>query len=252
MENSDWFWGLNAPWARWSDYEIAEVNGVRYIHPAKGTESITYNCAERPKELAVDALNAGRSVWNEDSPERACLDFARRHGLLGFGVPATPAQKLFLGDGRAENSGVSPLYHDVFSQNYGEPFDRFAAKLVAGYAHFLVTRGNALPAGEQEKLRTAWERGTAEESHGLAFQLMFGEKPQLLWKSQNLLVVLRLAYACAATDPASPLKACKFCGSVYYNSNARSEFCSVTCRNHYNVNAFRKRKKDAESPDGGR
>ncbi|AVQ95934.1 hypothetical protein [Ethanoligenens harbinense] len=65
-------------------------------------------------------------------------------------------------------------------------------------------------------------------------------------------MVLRPAYARAVTDPAAPLKACKFCGSVYHNPNARSEFCSVTCRNHYNVNAFRRRKKDAESLDSGR
>lgn len=252
MENSDWFRSLNAPWVRWSDYEIAEMNGVRYIRPVKAAEAISYNCAERLENLATDALNAGRSVWNEGSPERACLDFARRHGLLGLGVLATPAQKLFFSDGHAENSGASPLYRDVFSRDYGESLDRFAAKLAAGYAHFLATRGNALPAEEQEKLQTAWARGTAEEPDGLAFQLTFGEKPQLFWKPKNLLVVLRLAYARAVTDPTAPLKACKFCGSVYYNPNARSEFCSVTCRNHYNVNAFRRRKKDAENPDGGR
>ncbi|WP_137143865.1 hypothetical protein [Ethanoligenens harbinense] len=155
MTDSDWFRSLNTPWVRWSDYEIVEVNGLRYLRPAKTAGAISYNCAERPEELAVDALNAGRSVWNEDSPKRACLDFARRHGLLGLGTPATPAQKLFYSDGRAENSGASPLYHDVFSHDYGEPLDHFAAKLAAGYAHFLATRGNAVPAGKQEKLRAA-------------------------------------------------------------------------------------------------
>lgn len=252
MELKELFPNLNAQWVRWSDYEIAEASGVRYIRPVKTAEPIPYNCAEKPEDLAVDALNTGMKIWREaPDVERACLDFVRRNGLLGPGTSNTTAQNLFFGadaqDKRAEAAGASPYYNGVFSQSYGEPLDRFEAKLAAIYAHFRAAQGQLSSPTEQEKLREAWERDASDGIDGLDYQLTFGEKPELLWKPRNLLTVLRLAYSGAVTDPAAPLKLCKFCGNVYYSPNPRSEFCSAACRNHYNVNAFRRRKKDAET-----
>lgn len=249
MELKELFPNLSAQWIRWSDYEIAEVSGVRYIHPVKAAEPIPYNCAGKPEELAVDTLNAGMKIWHAaPDSERACLDFARRHGLLGLGTSNTTAQNLFFGTGaqdeRAESAGASPLYNGVFSRSYGEPLDQFEAKLAAIYAHFRAAQGHISSPAEQEKLQEAWERDFSDGIDGLNYQLTFGEKPELLWKPRNLLTVLRLAYAGAVTDPAAPLKLCKFCGNAYYSPNPRSEFCSATCRNHFNVNAFRRRKKE--------
>ncbi|QNK39840.1 hypothetical protein [Caproicibacter fermentans] len=252
MELKELFLNLNAQWVRWSDYEIAEVSDVQYIRPVKVAEPIPYNCAEKPEDLVVNALNAGMKIWHAAPDlDRACLDFARRYGLLGFGTSNTTAQNLFFGAGaqdeRAESAGTSPYYNGVFSRSYGEPFDRFKAKFTAIYAHFLAAQGHISSPAEQEKLRKAWERDFSDGIDGLTYQLTFGEKPELLWKPRNLLTVLRLAYSGAATDPAAPLKLCKFCGNAYYSTNPRSEFCSATCRNHFNVNTFRRRKKDAET-----
>lgn len=249
MELKELFPNLSAQWVRWSDYEIAEVSGVRYIRPVKAAEPIPYNCAEKPEELTVDALNAGMKIWHAaPDSERACLDFARRHGLLGLGTSNTTAQNLFFGAGaqdkRAEAAGASPLYNGVFSQSYGEPLDRFEAKPAAIYAHFRAAQGQLSSPAEQEKLQKAWERDFSDGIDGLNYQLTFGENPELLWKPRNLLTVLRLAYSGAVTDPDAPLKLCKFCGNAYYSMNPRSEFCSATCRNHFNVNAFRRRKKE--------
>lgn len=252
MELKELFPNLNAQWVRWSEYEIAEASDLRYIRPVRTAEPIPFNCAEKPEELAVDALNAGMKIWREaPDSDGACLNFARRYGLLGLGTLTTTAQSLFFSaeaqDERAESAGVSPYYNGVFSQSYGEPLDRFEAKLAAIYAHFLATQGHINSPVEQEKLREAWDRDFSDETDGLNYQLTFGEKPELLWKPQNLLTVLRLAYSSAVTDPAAPLKLCKFCGNAYYSPNPRSEFCSATCRNHYNVNAFRRRKKEKVS-----
>lgn len=252
MELKELFPNLNAQWVRWSDYEIAEVSGVPYIRPMKTAEPIPYNCAEKPEELAMAALNTGMKIRHAaPDSKRACLDFARQHGLLGLGTSSTTAQNLFFGAGAQEEHveavGASPLYNGVFSRSYGEPLDRFEAKLSAIYAHFRAAQGHINSPAEQEKLRNAWERDFSDGVDGLNYQLTFGEKPELLWKPQNLLTVLRLAYSSAVTDPAAPLKLCKFCGNAYYSTNPRSEFCSATCRNHYNVNAFRRRKNDAET-----
>jgi hypothetical protein len=82
------------------------------------------------------------------------------------------------------------------------------------------------------------------EACGMNYRLTFGTPPKLFWELENLLAVLKLSYALLITDPANPLKICKNCVEAYYNPNSRSEFCSVKCRNHYNVRAFWERNKE--------
>lgn len=63
----------------------------------------------------------------------------------------------------------------------------------------------------------------------------------MVWQVRSLQSVLRLSYAAMATRDKPGLRVCKNCGKVYYNSHAKSEFCSARCRNYYNVKVFRKR-----------
>ena len=79
---------------------------------------------------------------------------------------------------------------------------------------------------------------------GISFYLNATSRPEIIWQTDSLKTILETAYALAITDKASPLKMCKQCRKAYYNANARSEFCSVKCRNHYNVIAFRQRGKE--------
>ena len=53
---------------------------------------------------------------------------------------------------------------------------------------------------------------------------------------------LALAQSLCAEEPV--LRVCKNCGKIYYNPHARSEFCSVRCRNQYNVRAWRSRQRE--------
>lgn len=254
MELKNILQNLNTLWVRWSDYEIAENRHVLFIMPTKSSDSITYDCAGQAEQMVVDALNAGqRILCGLPDAEISSLDFARRYGLLGIRPSLSKAQKLFFGDsptGKASAADASPVLNGVFSKSYGEPLERFQDKLAGIYAHFLAAHGGKnVPLG-RKKLQEAWERGAADESGRLDYQLTFGENPELLWKPQSLLTVLRLGYAYAVTDPAAPLKLCRFCGKAYYNTNPRSEFCSATCRNHYNVNTFRKRQKEKKETNG--
>ena len=61
----------------------------------------------------------------------------------------------------------------------------------------------------------------------------------LLWQVKSMESVIRLSYAAMVTGDKPGLRVCKNCGKVYYNSHAKSEFCSARCRNYYNVKAFR-------------
>ena len=74
-----------------------------------------------------------------------------------------------------------------------------------------------------------------------SYRLLGGPAPQFIWEVRNMEAVICFAYASMITTEPMPLKICKNCGRVYYNSHAKSEFCGTRCRNYYNVKAFRER-----------
>jgi hypothetical protein len=143
---------------------------------------------------------------------------------------------LGLGGGKDEGSfssgDVAPCYRPVNGKEYGEELERFKTEPQALYRHFLSTRGNAA---------TAFDEMPAI-SGNIRYKLTAGATPQIVWDTDSLLNVFHLAYAALVTAPSAPLKVCKNCGKVYYNSHAKSEFCETKCRNYYNVKAFRERK----------
>jgi len=230
MDLKAMFPNLNTMWVRWSAYEIADYHGVSYLMPSTGAEAFQYNCAEQPETLVADALELGRQITeNADDADRACAAFAARHGLLGLGGGKDA--------GPFSSGDVAPCYRPVNEKDYGEELDRFKTALQALYRHFLSTRGNAA---------TAFNEMPAIIGN-LHYKLTAGATPQLVWETDGLLNILRLAYAMLITNTGAPLKVCKNCGKVYYNSHAKSEFCGTKCRNSYNIRVFRKKeKKNAE------
>ena len=77
----------------------------------------------------------------------------------------------------------------------------------------------------------------------LSYRLTSGPNPQLVWEVRSLESVIRFAYASMISAESIPLKVCKNCGKVYYNTHAKSEFCGTKCRNYYNVKVFREKAK---------
>lgn len=99
--------------------------------------------------------------------------------------------------------------------------------------------------GEEEQ-EALCRQETAAVPCGMNCHLTRSTPPQLIWEPKNLLAVLNLSYSLLITNPANPLKICKHYKEAYYNPNSRSEFCSVKCRNHYNVKVFWEKKRDGE------
>jgi len=245
MELKNMFSNLNGNWVRWSDYRISDNRGVKYIMPSDTATALPYSCTDAPEQMVVDALNLGKMVFEKQKDtHEACLTFARKYGPLGV---TPPVKSFLLQSGRdSDNSawGAAPVYNGIFARSYGEPLDRYQDTLRTLYMHFLMAKGlsdDRLSKQEQEQLR---KQELTPEACGMNYRLTFGSPPQLIWEPENLMVVLKLSYALLITDSASPLKICKHCGEAYYNPNSRSEFCSVKCRNHYNVRAFRERNKE--------
>ncbi|MDD3023601.1 MAG: hypothetical protein PHE26_06850 [Syntrophomonadaceae bacterium] len=245
MELRNMFPNLNGNWIRWSDYRISDNRGVKYIKPTETALALPYSCTDSPEQMVVGALNLGKLVFEQkDKSDEACLSFARKYGPLGV---ILPVKSPLLDNGRnADNSrGAAPVYCGIFAKSYGEPLERYQDTLRTLYIHFLMIKeqGDKLSQKEQKQLR---KQELTPESCSMNYRLTFGTPPQLVWEPENLLAVLKLCYAIAVSDPASPLKLCKSCGEAYYNPNSRSEFCSVKCRNYFNVKAFRGRRREQE------
>jgi hypothetical protein len=246
MELKNMFSNFNGYWVRWSDYRIIDNRGVKYIMPSDTATSLPYSCTSAPELMVVDSLNLGKLVFEQkEDKDEVCLSFARKYGPLGV---TPPVKGPLLRDGRdVDNSagGTAPVYSGIFAKTFGEPLERYQDTLSILYMHFLMVNGQTdkLSQKEHEQIR---KQELTPEACGMNYRLTFASPPQLVWKPENLLAVLKLSYALLITDPISPLKICKHCGEAYYNPNSRSEFCSVKCRNHYNVRAFRERQKEQE------
>lgn len=237
MELKNIFPSLNAMWVRWSAYEIAEVLNGRYIMPTADATALPYSSTENLQELLTDALNLGKTVYQKsDDLEHACLTFVQKYGLLGL-HKSTGHRALPLKGGN-----ISPARKDHSSQEYGEELGHFTAEFQKLYLHFLATRGE-LPAQLPKHLQADLATLTAQPiPGGLSYRLTATCPPQMVWQPDDLLDVLRIAYGLAIADATAPLKVCKNCGTVYYNPHQKSEFCSVKCRNYFNVKVFREKR----------
>lgn len=244
MELKNMFPNLNGNWVRWSDYRISDNQGVKYIIPSDTATALPYSCTDAPEQMVVDALNLGKLVFQQkEDKEEYCLSFARKYGPLGVTLPVK--SPLLQGGRNADNSasGAASVYSGIFAKTYGEPLERYQDTLRTFYMHFLMAKeqSDTLSQKEQEQLR---KQELTPEACGMNYRLTFGSPPQLVWEPENLLAVLKLSYALLVSDIVNPLKVCKHCGKTYYNFNQRSEFCSVKCRSHYNVIAFREKSKE--------
>lgn len=216
------FPNLNVLWTRWSAYQIKPHQwGGEYLIPAEGATAFTYNCAEQPGPLVADALELGRQLrMGTQDKNRLCAAFAARYGLLG------------LKKGAAEGPNVPPCYCPLNSWEYGEDVSSFQSSFVMLYQHFLTVQGELAPAPNPKVM---------DLPGLLSYRLTRGPNPQLVWEVRSLESVIRFAYASMISAESVPLKVCKNCGKVYYNTHAKSEFCGTKCRNYYNVKVFREK-----------
>lgn len=239
MEIKTLFPNLSAMWVRWSDYEIKDVSGVAYLMPTPSAAEIPYSYAEQTTELVTDGLNLGKLVYSDEDTAAACLGFARKYGLPGI---AKPDER----QGMFARGALSPMRKDPASREYGEELGHFCAVFLGLYLHFLSVRGELPQQQNDYHSRPLAELTAHPIPAGMGYCLTAGAPPQLVWQPDSLQSILRLAYGLAITDPAQPLKVCKNCGTIYHNPHQKSEFCSVKCRNYYNVQVFRGKRGEKE------
>lgn len=67
-------------------------------------------------------------------------------------------------------------------------------------------------------------------------------KPVIRWQTDSLAAAIELGYTMLLGDNPCKLTICKKCGKPFYARNPKREFCSLGCRNNYNVQKFRAKK----------
>ena len=272
------FANMNGNWIKWSDYCIEKG----YILPAPGASMTMYDAVKERHDMLCEAINCGRMLaQNSDNAEEICLLFARRYGLIGW-MTALPCDISFYNEPHtylryagfvssgkivdtkqyiacffprgtekaqaavAQLAGRTGIYNKVFSSDYGEPLSWTVSLFLMLYEHFCYAeqiQKEDLPEHEKKKMRRHLEM---EEEIGICFHMEQKNVLRTLFLPDSLRSILLLTYAfdkAADEDSLTALKRCKHCGKIYYNANARSEFCSVKCRNHFNIIAFRERNR---------
>lgn len=139
-------------------------------------------------------------------------------------APTRPEDTLGTAAGREES------YNLVFSRGYGERLN-WIKDYFSGLERVYSRRDSA---GSSPLVRP----------HALRYQVTGGVQPRLQWIFPSLESVLDLALAQSLCAEEPVLRVCKNCGKIYYNPHVRSEFCSVRCRNQYNVRAWRSRRRE--------
>mgnify|MGYP000570989129 CR=1 FL=1 len=227
MDFKPMFPSLNVLWTRWSAYQIKPHQwGGEYLLPAEGATDLTYNCAEQPGPLVADGSGTGAAAAHGSTGQKPPV--CRFCGPLWALGPECREG----GRGYGKTPNVPPCYRPLNSWEYGEDVSFFQSSFVMLYQHFLTVQGELVPTPNPKVM---------DLSGLLSYRLTSGPNPQLVWEVRSLESVIRFAYASMISAESIPLKVCKNCGKVYYNTHAKSEFCGTKCRNYYNVKVFREK-----------
>ena len=133
-----------------------------------------------------------------------------------------------------------PVYEIVFSRNYAEKFDWLMAAFKYWYVHLGAC--SYYDNAEEEIIRELHVKTLqAFSMQGLSYRIKLIKTPTIVWEFPALKTAIDTLYSFYVTDPDRPLRICKHCGKAFVATNKRAEFCSVPCRNQFNVYKSRKR-----------
>jgi hypothetical protein len=75
---------------------------------------------------------------------------------------------------------------------------------------------------------------------------LYDDKPTIVWDFHSLLLTIQTMFGFALTDETRPLRLCKHCNLAFFSTHHSAAFCSVGCKNKYNVYKSRNKKQDTE------
>jgi hypothetical protein len=254
-------------YAKYSEYEIKEnKQGERVVIPKRNAHLEKYNLSFSANEVLIDLLNTGRLMKNTsvENAEKIILDFVNRYGLLGAiaelplnkdfynhelvfiddnlfmasGVMTTEDfENLFFTKGKPKITKSFELEDYISAKNYSESVSWIAEYINELYEILLLcekykTEPDAISFLLNDKLKT-----------NIRYGLSVTDKIQMEYEFNSLIAVMNFTMATLLSDDSSPLKICKQCNKAFISQNKRAEFCSLRCRNQFNVYKSRAKSK---------
>lgn len=64
---------------------------------------------------------------------------------------------------------------------------------------------------------------------------LYRDKPMIVWDFHSLLRGIQMMFSFALTDETRPLRLCKHCNMAFVAEHPNTVFCSLKCKNQYNV-----------------
>lgn len=146
---------------------------------------------------------------------------------------------------KAEDSprfyGKRPLILDlIFSKFYSEKVDwilDFSKKLSTHLTESMVYRGVNLSEG----VSIMAGKFRAEK---ISMHIAVEEKPTIEWDFDSLKTMIEVSHFFLMTQTKNVLRRCEQCKKAFVTSRENEKYCSKPCRNLYNVNKSRNRKKE--------
>ncbi len=243
-------------WVVHSLYEMTEIDGIEYIVPDIDSHANVYDLDVSDTSLLCKALKLGKAITDKvPNYDYNIFEFVHDNGLLGImpdmlytdmngDTNLFVRENIFTEQGIANtklfseiffpyedtdilsmpqfNVGTSyrsKLYTNMFLKNhfYAEPLEWFEKYFKYLYALFI---------GEKENLSLL-------NSPNISYRINESGKP--ICEYASLKSMIDFEFMKAVTDKRKPLRFCKHCGEIFYAADSRSEFCSPSCRNRFNV-----------------
>jgi hypothetical protein len=187
------------------------------------------------------------------------MDFLEKRDVLLGSNPLTDEQtmktkdylKLFMPfeiEQSEENGGVPvtafmsrpPVYEIAFGKGYGEKFEWISGLFGEIYTHFAAAF--YYDKTDDVAVKSIYSGIVdAFKMYGLGFRVKMLDTPMLVWDFSSLKIAIETLYGFYLTDSDRPLRICKHCGKVFISRNSKAEFCTVPCRNQFNV--YKSRRK---------
>ena len=75
------------------------------------------------------------------------------------------------------------------------------------------------------------------------------DAPIIVWDFHSRLVMVQMYFSFMLTDKDSDMRLCKYCKKAFIASRRGNEFCSLKCKNQFNVYKSREKKKGNKRND---
>ena len=143
--------------------------------------------------------------------------------------------------------GNSPLALNLsFQRDYAEPYEWLATQFrdwaFTFIASFLYYQD--LETADEDTLN-AYRLGMSAFG-GIAptYHIELLDKPTIVWDFHSLLLGIQMMFSFMLADEKSPLRMCKHCEMVFAAGRSNALFCSMKCKNQFNVYKGREKKKE--------